>query len=594
VKTPSPSHSAANVDAAEQALSYVEREAGDESLQRSERTIAVGRFMLSIAALVIVLVTPQQPLTGMTTLYAVLSAYIAYSAGLLWFFTARGGVSRRTSMPILAADIAWSTLIVGLGEGGVSSFFLLYFFAVCSAAIGWGLRVTLVVSVASASLYLASVLVVRRHVLGPEFYLHSAHLLRPVYLVLLGYLVGLIGEYELSAKRRLIELMSMQREAEQHHPTAHTLLRLFRRMLRFFDADYALLQLRPADASAVEWEGTRNHSERVPVLHSVAPSSWTTLSAGNLSYRVSHALGNWGRSVESFQPGSMRPRPVAYSEEPGFLARSRLRSLISIPVSSQEGTRGRLLLGRSSANYSREDLAFCRTLAAQAAVVLDNVVLQQKAETLAVAEERARIARDIHDGFVQSLASIDVGIEVCRQIGRKKPERLRGELADLQRAVKQGYRDARHYMDLLRDRTLQGPDVRDAARNLIAEFRERTDIEIELQADLDDMPAGGGTGFEVLQIVREGLTNIVRHADANRALVSIRRDNGDIEIVVRDDGRGFPDAGEGGPGEPWRVLPSAVAPWSIRERVAALGGNLALRSRSGEGSEVRVTLPASG
>jgi signal transduction histidine kinase len=290
----------------------------------------------------------------------------------------------------------------------------------------------------------------------------------------------------------------------------------------------------------------------------------------------------------------MRPRQVSYDDEPGFLARSRLRSLISIPVSSQEGTRGRLLLGRSSANFSREDLAFCRTLAAQAAVVLDNVVLQSKAETLAVAEERARIARDIHDGFVQSMASIDVGIEVCRQIGKKKPERLGNELADLQLVVKQGYREARHYMDLLRDRNLHGPDVREAARSLVGEFRDRSEFEIELRADMNDIPAGGGIGFEVLQIVREGLTNIARHAGATRVRVSIRRENGDIEVIVRDNGRGFPDAGEGASDEPWRELPTRLAPWSIRERVEALGGKLALCSRSGEGSELRVTLPFAG
>jgi signal transduction histidine kinase len=510
----------------------------------------------------------------------------------LWWLTSRRQHARTTSVPILIADIAWSTVIVGFSEGGVSSFFLLYFFALCSAAVGWGLQMTLLVAVSSAVLHGASVWIVRRIAVGPEFYLHSAHLIRPVYLIVLGYLVGLIGEYEISAKHRLIELMSMQREASQHHPTGLTLLRLFRRLLFFFDADYALLQLRPAHGLPLDWEGVRAGRKSVPVLHTVPPTSWTAASAADLSYRVSHALGNWGRAVESFKPKSMRPRPVPHGEEPGFLARSRLRSLVSIPVSSQQGTRGRLLIGRADRNFSREDLAFCRTLAAQAAVVLDNVVLQQKAESLAVAEERARIARDIHDGFVQSLASIDVGIEVVRRIGKKKPEQLGRELADLQQTVKHGYRDARHYMELLRDRALHGPDVRDAARALVGDFRERSDVDIDLDADLEGIPAGQGIGFDVLQIVRESLTNISRHADANRVYVSIKGGTTDVEIIVRDDGRGFPAATAGNGDEQWSELASNLAPWSIRERVEALGGTLTLRSRINAGSELRVVLPA--
>ena len=119
-------------------------------------------------------------------------------------------------------------------------------------------------------------------------------------------------------------------------------------------------------------------------------------------------------------------------------------------------------------------------------------------------------------------------------------------------------------------------------------------MEIEFHTDLNGVSAASGIGFEVLQIVREGLTNIARHADATRARIAIRRRANDIEIVVSDDGRGFPAAPEEADAELWPELPSGVAPWSIRERVTALGGTLALRSRRGKGSELRVSLPLTG
>jgi signal transduction histidine kinase len=261
-----------------------------------------------------------------------------------------------------------------------------------------------------------------------------------------------------------------------------------------------------------------------------------------------------------------------------------------VPITSPGGYRGRLLLGRARTNFSRDDVAFCQTLVAQATVILDNVSLQAKAEELAVAEERARIARDIHDGFVQALASIDVGIEVCRRLDQRNPKRLASELEELQRTVKQGYREARRYLDRLRQRTPQGPAVEIAMQELVREFQDRGEIQVELRAEADGLSSRDGLGFEVLQIVREGLTNVVRHAAATKAAVFVESRNGTVEVVIRDDGRGFPAASESGTED----LPANVAPWSIRERVASLGGSLRLKSVVGRGSEIRITLPRAG
>jgi len=560
--------------------------APDESLNRTERVIALSRLALAICALGIVLLDPRQPMYSSGALYLLLVAYIAYSAVLVALLRSRALRARSTSKPILVADIAWYTAIVGLGEGGTSPFFLFYLFAVCTAAIRWGVRTTLRVAVWSAALYLVGILVVRRLVLGPDFTLHTAHLFRPVYLVLLGYLVGVIGEQELSAKRRILELIAMQREVGRSHSQLFTLARLFRRIVRFFEADYVLLQIRPPEASPLDWEGARKPGQRL-VLRSTAPGPWSPEFAGRLSYRVSHAIGNWGRRVEMFSADTYRPAALMQSEEPGFLARSRLKSLLSVPVSSQGGFRGRLLLGRAKKNFSRGDIAFCQTLVAQAAVILDNVVLQSKAEELAVAEERAKIARDIHDGFVQALASIDVGIEVCRRLDRRDPIRLSSELEELQRTVKQGYRDARRYLDRLRSRTPPGPDFETAMRDLVRQFGERGDLHVDLRTSAAGISSRDALGFELLQIVKEGLTNVVRHASAANAAVSVVTNNGKIEVVIRDDGRGFPAAEESLSDE----LPLTAAPWSIRERVESLGGKLTLISAAGRGSEIRITLP---
>ena len=558
----------------------------DESLERSERILAVSRLVLAVSALALILVDPREPLFGSRALYLVVAAYIVYSGTLLWLFPYQSLRDWSVSKPILLADVCWYTLIVALSEGGTSLFFLFYLFAICGAAIHWGVGTTVRIAALSAVLYLTGVMTVRWITLGPDFSLYSAHFMRPAYLMLLGYLVGLLGEHELAAKRRLIEVLAIQRESRNRRSQLYMLSGLLKRVANFFSADYLLLQLRMPHGVGLEWEGRRTPAKRF-FFRNVPPAAWLPASAGPLSYRLVHSLGNWGRSVECYGPGNPRPRRLTESEEPSFLARSRMRSLISVPVSVPEGFRGRILVGRVHANFTRDDLDFCNTLVDQGAIILDNLILQEKAEELAIAEERARIARDVHDGFVQSLASLDVGLEVCRKLERKNPTRLSVELEEMQKNVKLGYREARRYLDQLREDSASGPDIDTAVAEVVREFRERDDTRIEFSSEARGIPARNGVGFEVLQIVREGLTNIARHAQADNAKVSVSADSDHFEVVILDDGRGFPVAGEKTNGD----LPVSAAPWSIRERVEALSGTLWLKSRAGGGSEIRITLP---
>ncbi len=547
--------------------------------QRSEWVIAVCRLALSISALAIIFLDPRQPLYGSSALYGVLVSFITYSAALLWLVANQRLHAARAAKPILFADIAWFTAIVALSEGGPSPFFLFYVFAVGSAGARWGMRTTVRVAIGSAVLYLVSVLGIRWLLFGPDFVIRSAHILRPTYLVILGYLIGFIGEHELSAKERLKEIVAVQQEVSNRASELATVARLLGRIVRFFVADYALLQVRQADGSGLEWEGSAK-AGAVPILHPVPDRAWTPASSGKVAYRLTHALGNWGRRVEMIDLEKGHSRSIGEDDEPGFLARVRTRSLISIPISTPEGARGRLVLGRSRRNFSVDETYFCRTLVNQGIMIHQSLKLQQNSEDLAVAEERARIARDIHDGFVQSLASLDVGIEICRKLKERDPEQLDEEFQDLQRNVKQGYREARQYLDRLRDRSARGADVDTAMESIIRAFREKTEANIEFHCHAGGIPAQHGVGFEVLQIVREGLTNICRHAEASHASVSVDASERDLVVVIRDDGVGFPAA--------------TPPPWSIRERVESLSGDLRIRSEIGAGTEIRIKLPRNG
>src|SRR2546430_2479181 len=132
--------------------------------------------------------------------------------------------------------------------------------------------------------------------------------------------------------------------------------------------------------------------------------------------------------------------------------RSGAGDRLAAPVLIQHVLRGHALVIREAGRkFTRDCLEFLLLLVGQAAAGFENVRLQEKAEEFAVAEERGRIARDLHDGFIQSLAGIDLRVEACKLLLRRDPTRVPRELEELHQAVDGGYREVRHYLNVLRE-----------------------------------------------------------------------------------------------------------------------------------------------
>ena len=236
-------------------------------------------------------------------------------------------------------------------------------------------------------------------------------------------------------------------------------------------------------------------------------------------------------------------------------------------------------------------MEFLLLVVGQAAAAFEAARLQAKAEEVAVLEERARIARDLHDGFIQSLAGIDLRAEACRKMIERDPSRVAHELGELQQTVERGYREVRHYLNVLRSASREAHDLHAILEQVAAEFsiRDRLRVTLELPPDEPELPPS--TAYELTQIVREALRNAVRHGGAKRATVTLTVYGPHCSLVILDNGRGF-KAPSGAVGPDGVVQPNAV-PWSIRERTSALGGTLRVRSKVDEGVEIHVVVPAS-
>src|SRR5262249_40230517 len=146
-----------------------------------------------------------------------------------------------------AVDIVAVSLITLFTEGASNPFFMLHVFLVSSVSVRWGLVATLRVTAFLALAYPAMMVAASRYY-GDDFAVHRAQLVRPIYLLVIGYLIGYLGEHERRSKRKLGLLLDLTSLVRRTPPTGRTLTQLMRRTLGFFEAQQALLVLRDPES----------------------------------------------------------------------------------------------------------------------------------------------------------------------------------------------------------------------------------------------------------------------------------------------------------------------------------------------------------
>jgi signal transduction histidine kinase len=211
----------------------------------------------------------------------------------------------------------------------------------------------------------------------------------------------------------------------------------------------------------------------------------------------------------------------------------------------------------------------------------------------AIADERARIARDIHDGLAQSLAFRRMRIDLWQEWIEDNPARLRDELQDFKRDLREEIQELRRAIFALRPMEFDEYGFLGGLHRYILEFAGQHGWQADV--DLSRAPATLTRELEAttFRIVQEALTNAAKHAQATQIGVSLSETDGGLRVVVTDNGRGF-DPGErrSTPGDsPAMAGYEHVGLRQMRERLAALRGQLTILSRPGAGAEVRAWLP---
>ena len=232
--------------------------------------------------------------------------------------------------------------------------------------------------------------------------------------------------------------------------------------------------------------------------------------------------------------------------------------------------------------FSTDDLSILQILANQAAIALENDRLTEALRDLAVLEERERISKELHDGVIQSIYSVGLSLQGSRSLLHRNPDlvttRIDHAIAELDNVV----RDVRSYIFELRPKSVEEFGLAAAVEGLVKEFEVNTLAHITLQLD-DDAGSllGDDQQTHVVQIVREVLSNIARHAHATEVELSFRAVGDVVELKISDDGTGFD------PGSVRRGHGLS----NMEERARKLGGSLEISPGKSKGTQHTLWIP---
>jgi len=250
-------------------------------------------------------------------------------------------------------------------------------------------------------------------------------------------------------------------------------------------------------------------------------------------------------------------------------------------------TVGRLYLTNKigAVEFSEEDRSLVETFALHAGIAMENARLHEQLQRLAVVDERERISQDLHDGIIQNMYAVGLSLEDVPELMDNDRDEAVGRVERAIDSIHLAIQDIRNFIFGLRPELLEGTSLVAGLAALVEEGRHNTFIEIELHVpDAIAEPSAEVIG-QLLGIVSESLSNVVRHSRATRASVTLAapEDGSGLELTIEDNGVGFD------PAAVVKLGHQGLA--NTRARADQIGGTVTIDSRTGAGTRVIVRLP---
>jgi signal transduction histidine kinase len=318
-------------------------------------------------------------------------------------------------------------------------------------------------------------------------------------------------------------------------------------------------------------------------------------SARDLLHTEFAALGMWDREAECFAVRCVAGRDDIAAQlfrDLGFrdLGLHGLHpapedgiATLSVPLIMNDEVVGALLVGRHDP-FPQSAAVVLQSLANQAVIAVEHSVMAQRMRSLAVFDERTRIAREMHDGLAQILGFLNLEMQSLEVLARQnRVEETIAELRNARARILEAHAEVRENILSLRTALSGDTGPITALTEYLREFGAQSGVTVRLAADVgdDDVTLSSMTQVQLVRIVQGALVNVRRHARAANVGVSFARESNDLRVVVEDDGVGF-DV---------RQVAANIGLQSMRERTASVGGSLEIDSEPGRGTRIRLRVP---
>jgi signal transduction histidine kinase len=264
-----------------------------------------------------------------------------------------------------------------------------------------------------------------------------------------------------------------------------------------------------------------------------------------------------------------------------------MRSFLGVPIVSHGTVIGAFYLtekkGRRRGEFTDDDLALIETLAAHAAIAIENARLYERSRELSTIEERKRLASDLHDSVAQKVFSLSLTAQAAAMLVDRDPARAKQELAQVAALARAAHEEMRAAIFELRPAELESDGLATALRKHAEVLRRLHSqaIEVDVRGERRLAPELEKCLFRIAQ---EAMTNALKHAGATAIRVELELVDSRVVLGVADDGAGFDP-------ETARARSRRLGLVSMQERAESVGGTLSISSRPGEGTRVAVEVP---
>lgn len=236
-----------------------------------------------------------------------------------------------------------------------------------------------------------------------------------------------------------------------------------------------------------------------------------------------------------------------------------------------------------------DELQLLYTIGYQIGIAVERARLHARAAELATAQERTRLARELHDSLAQSLTAVALQLEAADALTGRSPERAQQKVREALRLTREALQETRRVVHDLRAGALQGKALPAALRELGSAYMRTYGVQVRVTRTGPAARLSPHLESGLYRIAQEGLNNVVKHAGAGHARISLRIGGEAVKLTVQDDGSGFdPDH------LPHRAAGEGFGLTGMRERARLLGGTLTVESTPGVGTRVEAVVPLEG